>query len=441
MRSVMTRRAALLAALAMTAACTVKDTQTPPLSGPSGPSLNIRVVAVPSSISYGINSLQSGEQAAITVSALGPDGRGMANLPVRLSIAVDGAPQDFGTLTQKNLVTGSDGTANTTYQAPPSPANGRFLNNCGVSPGTCIRIIATPNGPDFSAVNPESVEVRIVPPGVILPPASAPTAAFTVSPATPSAGVTVNFDASGSQPGAGAAQIALYNWSFGDGSSGSGQTTSHAYRVGGQYTVTLTVTNDRGLSASVTQPVTVANATAPTAVFSVSPDPPLVNAPVFFNGGQSTPGAGHASIVSYQWTFGDGTTGSGQVVSHTYSVPTTYSVQLTVTDDAGATATSAPRGVTIDPGNPEAKLAIVKTGGTTIQADGSGSTAKGTAQVVSYTFIWGDGTQDTSTLPVVSHTFPAPTAPATTSSFQVTLRVTDNLGRVGTSSPQLISVP
>jgi PKD repeat protein len=442
MRSVMTCRAALIAAVAMTAACTVKDTQTPPLSGPSGPSLNIRIVAVPSSISYGINSLQTGEQTAITVTALGPDGRGIANMTVRMSIAVDGVPQDFGTLTQKNIVTASDGTATTNYQAPPSPANGQFLNNCGsASPGTCIRIIATPNGADFAAVNPESVQVRIVPPGVILPPAAAPTAAFSTSPGTPSAGVSVNFDASASQPGAGATQIGLYDWSFGDGSTGSGRTTSHTYRVGGQYNVTLTVTNDRGLSASATQAVTVANGTTPTAVFNYSPSEPIANTPVFFNGGQSTPGTGHQSIVSYQWSFGDGTTGSGQVVSHTYTIPVTYRVQLTVTDDAGATATSTPQDVKVDPGNPDAKLSIIKTGGTVIQADASASTPKGTAQIVSYTFIWGDGTQDISNLPVMTHTYPAPVAPATTSTFQVTLRVTDSVGRTGTTAPQPVTVP
>jgi PKD repeat protein len=43
------------------------------------------------------------------------------------------------------------------------------------------------------------------------------------------------------------------------------------------------------------------------------------------------------TIVSYAWTFGDGGTGSGPSVSHTYTTAGTYQARLTVTDDKGAT--------------------------------------------------------------------------------------------------------
>ncbi|HZJ00524.1 MAG TPA: S8 family serine peptidase [Gemmatimonadaceae bacterium] len=45
-------------------------------------------------------------------------------------------------------------------------------------------------------------------------------------------------------------------------------------------------------------------------------------------------------IVSYSWTFGDGTTGSGSGVSHNYSSRGTYTVGLTVRDGAGLAATA-----------------------------------------------------------------------------------------------------
>ncbi len=50
------------------------------------------------------------------------------------------------------------------------------------------------------------------------------------------------------------------------------------------------------------------------------------------------------TIASYLWTFGDGTTGTGVSVSHTYtgSVPTTFSVTVRTTDNLGASTTSAP---------------------------------------------------------------------------------------------------
>ena len=44
-----------------------------------------------------------------------------------------------------------------------------------------------------------------------------------------------------------------YQWNYGDGTVGSGAASAHVYRSAGQYTVTLTVTDDRGAAHRASQ--------------------------------------------------------------------------------------------------------------------------------------------------------------------------------------------
>ncbi len=60
---------------------------------------------------------------------------------------------------------------------------------------------------------------------------------------------------------------------------------------------------------------------------------------VIFDGTLSDDSDG--SITSYDWDFGDGNTGTGEVTSHTFATSGTYSIILTVTDDDGATDTDS----------------------------------------------------------------------------------------------------
>ena len=87
----------------------------------------------------------------------------------------------------------------------------------------------------------------------------------------------------------------------------------------------------------------VGGTVSPTADFTSSPSPSTAGSAVAFNASLSQPSTG-ATIVSYQWDFGDGsapiTTGTPNT-SKTYAVAGGYTVTLTVTDSTGASASTS----------------------------------------------------------------------------------------------------
>ncbi|MDD8025174.1 MAG: PKD domain-containing protein [Acidobacteriota bacterium] len=72
---------------------------------------------------------------------------------------------------------------------------------------------------------------------------------------------------------------------------------------------------------------------APVADFSFSPTTGIAPLTVSFDASASTDPDG--TIASYSWVFGDGSTGSGRTVSHTYQKRGNYSIKLTVIDNLG----------------------------------------------------------------------------------------------------------
>jgi len=103
-----------------------------------------------------------------------------------------------------------------------------------------------PEDPDPEEPDPEEPDPE---------PNQAPTAVASATPDTPRNGEVVTFDGSDSFDPDG--EIASWAWDFGDGTTGEGEVTTHAYDRPGRYTVTLTVTDDEGATDSTTLVVQV----------------------------------------------------------------------------------------------------------------------------------------------------------------------------------------
>jgi PKD repeat protein len=234
-------------------------------------------------------------------------------------------------------------------------------------------------------------------------------------------GETISFDGAGSSDNDGS--IVSYAWDFGDGNTGGGAIATHSYATAGSYQVTLTVTDDDGLTDEATHMIQIEEPPPvdqpPTAAIS-GPDNGLVGDMLAFDGSGSSD---DSLIVSYAWDFGDGNTSGGAIANHSYATAGSYQVNLTVTDDGGLTGETT-HTIQIDeppPVNqpPTAAISGPDNGlvGESLTFDGSGSSDTD-GDLVSYAWDFGDG--NTSGGAIANHGY------ATAGSYQVNLTVTDN---------------
>jgi len=264
-------------------------------------------------------------------------------------------------------------------------------------------------------------------------------ASFSASPLSGEAPLTVQFDASGS--GGGSGTVVGWDWDFGDGVSASGAVVEHVYNSAGIYTVQLTVSDDLGNQASTSETITVTETTAtgnlkPLATLAADPRSGEAPLTVQFDatGSRDEDGA----VTDYQWSFGDGTTASGEIVSHTYVDAGIYTATVTVTDDEGATATASVS-ITVSPSSigttpPIPVLTTDVTAGTaplTVSFDATGSTdPDGT--IADYRWNFGDGA--TASGSFAQHTFPLE------GTYTVRLTVTDDGGATEETAIQIVVV-
>jgi PKD repeat protein len=255
----------------------------------------------------------------------------------------------------------------------------------------------------------------------------APTAAFVVTTSLPAAGQPVTFN--GASSGDVDGTISSYSWNFGDGSTGSGATASHVYSNYGTYTVTLTVTDSDGRTASVSKQLIVH--AAPIAAFAYSPSRPPLATLVSFDASSSSDPEPGVTITSYSWDFGDGGTATGLTPTHTYSAYGTYTVTLTITNSVGqSSSVSQHIGVHALPLGSFSFSPTPPVVGSSVGFDATGSSDPEPGATISgYSWDFGDGS--TATGSNVSHTYQRPGA------YTVTLTVASSFGTTATTTKQV----
>ncbi|HJS93253.1 MAG TPA: PKD domain-containing protein [Solirubrobacteraceae bacterium] len=267
--------------------------------------------------------------------------------------------------------------------------------------------------------------------GCAMQPAGATiTPRFSVPAGPRTAGSALSFDPSAST---GTYRFSSETWNFGDGTATSfhaGRTltaATHTYAAPGDYTVTLTLVDNRGNLTTGSEEISVD--ASPTAALTVSPGQVYDDGgPVSFDASGSSDAG--ASITSYAWDFGDGATAQGPTASHAYTTPGTYLVRLTVTDSLGQVDTATAT-VTVLDEPPVAAFAVGAASpeaGQSIGFDGSGS-SDSDGSIVAHLWDFGDGHHAGGA--TRSHTFASPRT------YTVTLTVVDNDGVSGSATHQV----
>lgn len=175
----------------------------------------------------------------------------------------------------------------------------------------------------------------------------------------------------------------------------------------------------------------------PVGSFTFDPASPEVDETVTFDASNSS--ARNGNIVSYEWDYGDQTTGSGMNSTHAYSSEGIHTITLTIIDNDGITDI-ATKLITVMPKPlpPEASFTFSPTSpevDQTVTFDASNSSdPDGT--IVDYFWIFGDGTTENQTGGVTTiHSY------TSEGSYNVTLTVTDNDQLTNTTAKSITVSP
>ena len=389
------------------AGCALDNVDAPGLTGPSEFGLSVTATATPDLL------VRDGvSQSVITLTVRDDKNRPVAGQRLTLGVSPAAAA-----LSVSEVVTDANGQTTFTVTAPPASALA----------GSSVMIFATPVGNQSGGAVPRTIEIFLTGASNT----TTPTPAFTVTPVSPEVGQVASFNASTTiDEGVACMDNCIYTWTFGNEAVKTGRIQTHAFQTPGIHSVTLTVRDVSGTSASVQQNVTVTAPARPTVTgITILPATPFAGQPASFTAAFTV--APNHRIVSFAWQWGDGTTTTTTNASttHVYDRNGIYVVTVTATDDLGQSA-SASASVTVG-GGATASFTFSPTNpapGDAVQFNGSPSTAAGGATITQYAWDFGDGTTETKTEPTTSHAY------GVARTYVVRLTVTDSAGRTGTTT-------
>jgi PKD repeat protein len=226
----------------------------------------------------------------------------------------------------------------------------------------------------------------------------------------------------------GGSRITNWLWNFGDGTYSTLENPAHIYTNIQTYNPALTVANAYGLSPACSGPAI--NVNNPTVQFKSARTNGVSRLTVAF----TAPAADSVgvSIKGWTWNFGDGTVGTGQNPSHTYTNLGTYFPALTVTNVLGLYPQTSGPAVTVT--NPAIKFTATVTNGTaplTVQFNVP-NTDSGGNTITNWYWNFGDGAISTVKNP--SHTY------TNNATFYPALAVKNIFGLAPTGSGPVIYV-
>ncbi|TMI25597.1 PKD domain-containing protein, partial [Candidatus Bathyarchaeota archaeon] len=204
---------------------------------------------------------------------------------------------------------------------------------------------------------------------------------------------------------AGTAPYAI-NWNFGDGTTGTGTSIQHVYSSAQSFSLTETATDSSSPSQNAvsSQTITISAPPPPSTSFTFLPATPVVNSPVTFIATTS----GETSPYSVTWNFGDGASGTGSSVTHTFTSAQSFTVRATATDSSTPTQTAtSSQSVTVVATLPlSATLQVSSSSPEVGQPVTFSASATGGTSPYTYAIAFGDGATGTGS--TTTHAYSTP---------------------------------